>query len=92
MPKGIKNKKVDSESLNAGSIAESKPQESHPEMNIAIVLDGKREVRQYSLDSHGDNFTDLANQFAQKNKFQVKMARKANTIKCPHCHVRFERP
>lgn len=40
---------------------------------VAIVKNGKYEVRRYNRENHGENFAELANQFALKKGYQVEL-------------------
>jgi len=42
------------------------------DFNTAVVYDGKREVRRYDLETHGEGFADLAEQFAGKKGYSVE--------------------
>jgi uncharacterized protein YigE (DUF2233 family) len=41
---------------------------------VAVVKNGKYEVRTYSLEENGENFVSLANEFASKKGYQVELA------------------
>lgn len=53
--------------------------------NTAVVLDGTREVRRYDASEHGDDFVELANEFAGKRKYEVKLENVEAGIVCPKC-------
>lgn len=72
----------------------SEPQATAPaevslkDFNTAIVLNNGREVRRYTIESHGVGFADLANEFAAKRKYTVELKKLEPGIKCPSCgHV-----
>ena len=60
-------------------------QEDDGTYNTAVVMDGKNEVRRYSLELHGENFKTLAEDFAAKHKYNVSMQTAKEAIICPHC-------
>jgi hypothetical protein len=66
---------------------ENKPAEPEvaKEYNTAIVFDKAHEVRRYTKKSHGDNFIELAKQFAIKKGYMVDLKNVKPGIKCPHC-------
>jgi flagellar biosynthesis/type III secretory pathway M-ring protein FliF/YscJ len=43
--------------------------------NVAVVMNGKFEVRRYTVEDHGENFKELAEEFASKKDYQVKLIR-----------------
>ena len=43
------------------------------EGDIAVIMNGKFEVRRYTVENHGENFVELANEFATKKGYQVKL-------------------
>lgn len=53
--------------------------------NIAIVRDGTKEVRRYTVNDHGEDFIDLAEVFAGKRKFTVELKYVDFENKCPNC-------
>lgn len=55
------------------------------EYNLAIVLDGAREVRRYDVETHGESFAKLAREFASNRGFDVEMGTLAGKIECPNC-------
>lgn len=40
---------------------------------VAIIYNGNNEVRRYDAETHGDNFADLANEFATKKDYRVEI-------------------
>ena len=58
--------------------------------NVAVILDKKREVRRYTLDLHGEDFTKLAKTFAEDNKYDVKLEEVGPSIECPSCGHKFD--
>ncbi len=61
---------------------------AEPVLVNAVVYNGSREVRRYSFEDHGKNFNDLAEEFANKRNFTVKLEEVKTGIKCPSCgHV-----
>jgi hypothetical protein len=58
--------------------------------NTAIVLDKmNQEVRRYTIDIHGDQFVDLAYQFAKDRGNKVVFTNTRGDIECPKCGHRF---
>ena len=53
--------------------------------NTAIVLDGNREVRRYSLDVHGPKYAKLAQDFIVDRKYTVKYVDVQMMHTCPAC-------
>ena len=51
----------------------------------AVVYNGSYIVRKYSLETHGDKFVELANEFASKRKYVVNFEKIKHGIKCPSC-------
>ena len=52
---------------------ESKKEVEVKDFSLAIVKNGKYEVRRYTQEDHGDNFAELANEFASKKGYQVEL-------------------
>jgi len=53
--------------------------------NEIIVLDGKREIRRFSLTIHGESFSKLANQFAKKHDYAIEAHLSGSEVQCPGC-------
>jgi hypothetical protein len=57
----------------------TKPAETNKEAEVkklyivAVVMNGKYEVRRYTLEEHGKNFAELANEFASKKGYQIEL-------------------
>lgn len=84
--KGMKFFEAKSAVLNAQKNSNSS------QTNVAVVLrPGNHEVRRYTLDTHGKNFRELAEEFAsQRSEYQVKMVKaEDHSIECPDCGKRF---
>lgn len=91
---GLKSVGVSQEDLKKNiqeKLAETSPKTSHPkeDYNLAIINDGTREVRRYSLVQHGQDFVDLARQFAQNRGYQVNLAKAKEGVICPSCGHQF---
>lgn len=41
--------------------------------NVAVVFNGKFEVRRYSLSVHGEDFLVLADEFANKKDYRIEL-------------------
>jgi len=50
---------------------EKKVKKEKPIVDIALVMNGKIEVRKYTIQDHGENFVELANEFASKKGYEV---------------------
>lgn len=79
------------ESVNGGQESDSPPEtsESEEEFNTAVVLEGSREKRRYTLDNHGSEFQNLAKQYAQHRGYRVELTNAQTGIVCPSCGHRF---
>ena len=67
---------------------ESPKVEVSEKVNVAIIRNGKNEVRRYTIDIHGNNFAELAKQFANKTKernYKVELIEVKPGITCPDC-------
>lgn len=61
-------------------------EDKNSKVNTAIIRnDGKQEVRKYTLDSHGEDFADLAEGFANKNGYSVELIYVDKKNMCPRC-------
>lgn len=58
--------------------------------NTAIVKDKGREVRQYTLEVHGENFAELAQMFAKKKDYTVELKDVKPGQRCPKCGALIE--
>lgn len=52
---------------------EEKKDKKEKDVNVAIVKNGKFEVRRFNIEDHGKKFADLAQAFANKNNYQVEL-------------------
>lgn len=64
--------------------------ESKPEYNLATVFDGARSVRQYDLETHGEAFEKLAQEFASNRGYRVEMGMLKGKTVCPACGHHFD--
>lgn len=55
------------------------------EANLAIVLRNGSPIRTYSLKTHGKDFKQLAQDFADKNKFKVELKTQEEPKYCKNC-------
>jgi hypothetical protein len=95
LEKSIKEKETSSDVVAGDDeLARLKQQSSKPSAtapakevsyNVASVLDGSREIRRYTRELHGENFVELANEFAKKKNYKVEMKSVKEGIKCPNC-------
>ena len=60
------------EALKTEQPKETKTPKKTKNDNVAVVYNGNNEVRRYDLETHGEGFADLANEFAKKNEYQVR--------------------
>lgn len=51
----------------------------------AVVYNGKYEIRRYSLSIHGEDYVKLAEDFASKKNYTVRMEEAKVGVKCPAC-------
>ena len=78
------------------SVKEEAPKKSSkakaPNYNTAVIKDGKKVIRSYSLDIHGKDFAALAEEFIINRKGYVIDMQEAKPGKpCPACgHMIFE--
>lgn len=72
-----------------GKVKEEVTQNDTPNvLTTAVVYNGSREVRRYSVEEHGENFEKLAEEFASKRNYSVKLEEAKIGVKCPSCgHV-----
>jgi len=68
---------------------EQKDKDEAPLYNAALVFNGATEVRRYTKKMHGESFSDLAEQFAEKHDYTVKRVQLKPGIKCPACGHEF---
>ena len=53
--------------------------------NTAVVMDGKKEIRRYTVESHGEDFKSMAHDFADKRGYIVALKDEKSALICPHC-------
>lgn len=72
---------------------EDEDQKEDPkEANVAIVYNGRHEVRRYSLAIHGENFAELAESFVSspdRSDYEIKLRKLEEGVVCPSCHYNF---
>lgn len=67
-------------------IVEEKAPEVNKKASAAIIRKGKHEVRRYTIDIHGENFAELANEFAKDREgYVVELIETKPGITCPDC-------
>lgn len=59
------------------------------EVNTAIVYRGIHEVRRYSLAQNGENFKELAQEFASSRGYTVSLIFAGEGVVCPNCGHQF---
>ena len=84
-PKEEAPKKSKSSKKSSKSKETPKNDEAKPEGDIAIVMNGHREARRYSLKQHGKSFIDNANEYASARGFQIKMTTEVDESRCSEC-------
>ena len=57
--------------------------------NAVIIMNGKQEIRTYSLAIHGKGFADLATSFASERGYTMELVDTGKNITCPHCGQSF---
>lgn len=72
------------ESAPAVDKSPNKPKENE-DINAAIVYDGKREVRRYTVELHGEDFENNAEGFSKKNGYTIELKNVKPSLKCPNC-------
>ena len=60
-----------------------------PQFDLATVFDGAREVRRYDLETHGEAFAKLAQEFSSNRGYRVEMGFLVGKIECPNCGNKF---
>jgi len=54
--------------------------------NTATIFDGSFKVRVYTLENHGEDFSELAKSFIKGNpKFRVEFTKQLPVLRCPNC-------
>ena len=53
--------------------------------NTAIVMDGRKEIRRYTVENHGEDFKSMADDFADKRGYVVTLKDEKPALICPHC-------
>lgn len=64
--------------------------ELNKNINTAIILKESNEVRRYTKETHGENFIDLATDYAAKKNLKIKLESLPPAIKCPSCGHRIK--
>ena len=80
----------------SASEPEKPKKEKAEKPNTAVVYDGKREVRRYTVELHGEDFVKLASEFAKGRGYTVEEKYEdlpqncrncGATLKCQNCGV-----
>lgn len=71
--------------IKAKTPVEASKTKVNKKANAAIVRDGKNEVRRYTVDIHGENFAELAKEFAKDRNYTVELVEVKLGIVCPAC-------
>ncbi len=87
---GVSQKKLEKsikEAKNTQSSTENKSPEKDSEIkvNTAVVSDKTHEIRRYTFDLHGKDFSKLAEQFANDREYNVKLIEVKESVHCPDC-------
>lgn len=73
-------------------VEKSPKQESMQENADAVVYDGKREVRTYTFENHGEEYVELAEQYIshpEREGFRIEFETVETRLSCPHCGKKF---
>ena len=73
---GIENKQADEVGDNAD----------------AVIYHGKHKVRAYTLESHGDDYVELAKQYIShpdREDYRIEFETVVTRLSCPHCGKKF---
>lgn len=62
-----------------------KAEEKKKKFNTIIVYSGKMEVRRYTKELHGEDFVNLAMEFADSRGYGVEAVNREAQIECPSC-------
>ena len=73
------------EEVVAPIVAEQTPKKERENANTAIVYNGTREIRRYTVGTHGEGFIEKATEFAQSSGYTVKLLDITKRHKCPAC-------
>lgn len=57
--------------------------------NTAHVKRGPHIIRTYTLEQHGEDFEEMAKEYAKNNKYKVDVIFVAKGITCPQCGEQF---
>lgn len=57
--------------------------------NAIDIVSGKMKIRRYSLETHGEKFAELADQFAKKKGFGTIGIVEGEGVSCPRCGLSF---
>lgn len=75
----------DKQSPEEDNSPEVKETPKNENANAAVIKDGNNEVRRYSLNTHGEDFEKLAENFAEKKGYTVEFVEVKPGIRCPSC-------
>lgn len=71
-------------------VQEDVAKEVKAKSNTAIVYDGNREIRRYTLDQHGPKFADYALEFIEGRKYTIKFVDFKSQHICPACGHKYD--
>lgn len=72
-------------------IPEAQMEKESTNYNAAYVIGDNKKARKYTKEIHGENFVELAYQYATKNKLRVELKNDAKVIVCPNCGEKITR-
>ena len=58
----------------------------------AVVYQGKRKIRTYTLERHGKDYVKLAKQYTshpEREGYEIKFETVETRLTCPYCHKKF---
>ena len=88
---GLSNPPTDNPPVTTPPVKNEVKSKQGEKKNTAVVYDGNREVRRYSLDVHGSKFADLALSFISDRKYTVEFINVQASHICSACgHRDFE--
>ena len=71
--------------MNGKKETEVRVESEKEKFNAILVVDGKREIRKYSLAIHGEKFAELAERFAKSSGYGTMGISTGDKITCPSC-------
>lgn len=88
---GVSEKEL-RKSIKEALSSEKSSKETPPKDADAVVYQGKRRVRVYSLEQHGQDYIKLAEQFVshpERKDYRIEFEKVESRITCPYCGKKF---